>query len=167
MPKKKRKAKGTDIKPTTAAELARRLGVRANSLGVHIRSGLGPPIGDVEAWVEFLAIHGRQGTMPEDARKDMAETRRRLVEAQALKIERENKVADGLLVPVDEVEQGLKEVMAEMFSTLERIWCSEMPPLLSGLNEVEIRGKCQKEIDEMKARIRERFDELSRRTNKE
>lgn len=141
--------------------LAATLGISLKALQFHIQSGLGPPLHDVPAWLEFLASVGRQGSAPPDIRRETADARRRLVEAQAKKVERENLEASRLLVPVADIEDGLKAIMSEVFVVLERVFCSELPPLLAGLDEVGVRTKCRKEIEEMKASLKTRFNEMA------
>lgn len=60
-----------------------------------------------------------------------------------------------------DVEQGLGEALAELFGTIERVFCSELPPALVGLDEMEVRARCKSEITAAKERLRERFGELA------
>lgn len=157
--KKRKPAAATELDKQKA--LAKTLGVKLRALQVHVNSGEGPPLDDVPAWLEFLASVGRQGTAPPDIRRETADARRRLVEAQAKKVERENLEATGKLVPVEDIESGLRSVMAEVFVVLERVFCSELPPVLVGLDEVAVREKCRREIDEAKGVLKARFDAMA------
>lgn len=68
----------------------------------------------------------------------------------------------GYLADKREVVQGLKAGQAEVFAMLERIFCAELPPALVGLREIELRDKCQSEIEKVKAALRKRFEEMAK-----
>lgn len=60
----------------------------------------------------------------------------------------------------DEVSAGIKAGVAILFSDLERIFASELPPVLKGLDELSIRAKVLSEIETMKASLRHKFADM-------
>lgn len=70
--------------------------------------------------------------------------------------------AQGYMADKREVIQGLKAGQAEVFAMLERMFCSELPPSLVGLREIELRDKCRNEIEKVKAALRKRFEEMAK-----
>ncbi len=57
----------------------------------------------------------------------------------------------------DEVKAGLQTGMAEVFSILERLFCSELPPRVLGLRELQVREICRAAIEECKVALRDSF----------
>lgn len=63
----------------------------------------------------------------------------------------------------DEVAHGIKAGVAILFADLERIFASELPPVLKGLDELSIRGKVLEEIETMKASLRQKFEDMEKK----
>lgn len=63
----------------------------------------------------------------------------------------------GLMVDRTNVTEGLKAGMAEFFATVERVFCSELPPELVGMRELAVRERCRMEINAVKEQARQRF----------
>lgn len=64
----------------------------------------------------------------------------------------------GVLVSKDDVCRDVVAGMAEVYQTLDRVFCNELPPTLVGLAEMAIRHKCQGEIEQMKESLWKKFD---------
>lgn len=62
---------------------------------------------------------------------------------------------------IGEVKDGANRAMSIVFSQLDRIFCSELPPALKGLTEIEIRNRSQKEILALQELLRAEFRKLS------
>lgn len=67
----------------------------------------------------------------------------------------------GVLVSKDDVRRDIVAGMAEVYQTLDRVFCNELPPTLIGLDEMQIRNRVKKEIDQMKIQLRQRFAEMT------
>lgn len=146
----------------TRRKLASILGVKYHTLSWHIRNSDTPDLADIEGWKAFLAERGRAGTSPVALRESAAEAKTRLLKAQADRVERENQEAASQLVPIEAVRQGAQIIMGELFSNLERLLFVELPPVLAGLRELEIRDRNRKELEALKDILRIRFDEAAK-----
>lgn len=80
-----------------------------------------------------------------------------LKRAQALREEMRLDADAGRMVDRQEVEQGLRSCLAEFFGAFERTFCSELPPILQGLDARSIASKSKTELEALKTRLRERF----------
>lgn len=65
------------------------------------------------------------------------------------------------VVSKDEVRRDTVAATSELYQTLDRIFCNELPPTLIGLDEMQIRNRVKKEIDQMKLQLRQRFAEMT------
>ena len=65
------------------------------------------------------------------------------------------------LIGKEEVRSSMAAGVSELYSTLERVFCNELPPALIGLSEIEIRNRCMSEINQMKEAVRKRFQSLA------
>src|SRR4051812_5918967 len=78
------KTKTTKTKSkATLSQTAKRLGVSRQLLSAHRKKSDAPPLGDVAAWEEFLALHGREGSAQPELRKKIAEQRLKLLTSMA------------------------------------------------------------------------------------
>lgn len=59
-----------------------------------------------------------------------------------------------LALDADETETAVKSAVALLFSELERLFVTELPPALKGLDERAIRARCRLQIGAMKAEVR-------------
>lgn len=69
------------------------------------------------------------------------------------------------LVSKEDVRAGTQQALAELFGTLERVLCNEMPPTLVGMRELEVRKRVKAELDSCKDQLRKRFAELEASTS--
>ena len=148
--------------PQTRKELADALGVKVTNIGYHIRAGDHPPINDVEAWKNLLAVKRRNKGGSPDVLSDLAQARHRLTIAQALRAEREERHAAGEIIDLAEARAACRTLMADLFATLDRIFCVELPPSIAGMNELDMRAKCRIEIEALKKTLREQYAALAR-----
>jgi hypothetical protein len=68
---------------------------------------------------------------------------------------------DEALISKEEVRTGMAAGVNELYSTLDRVFCNELPPTLMGLSEIEIRNRCKMEINQMKDSVRKRFESFA------
>lgn len=73
----------------------------------------------------------------------------------------------GELVSLSDVKQGAEAAMSELFGTLDRIFCSELPPDLVGSNEIQMRDKFRKELDAVKVEVKAKLYALAEAQPKE
>lgn len=145
-------------KPTQKA-LARRLKISPQLVSYHVKAGCPVPLNDVDGWRDYLAEVGREGSLPEDIREAIGKARARLLEAQAIRAERENKVAAGEMMLTADAERQAAEAMALTFSELERL-CRECPPSFEGLPAIEIYKRFTAQIEKIRATLREKFESI-------
>ena len=63
----------------------------------------------------------------------------------------------GALASKSEVRSDLIAAMAELYGSLDRVFCNQLPPAFVGLVELDIRKRCKAEIEAMKESMRTRF----------
>ena len=141
--------------PDPVKALAATLGMQRKSLLVHVRKPDVPELKDVDGWRQYLAAIGRQGSAPPDLRRVQAAARARLAVAQAVRVETSTKVAAGELVDRDAVRNGIGRALAAHFSTLEAVMCSELPPVLVGLDERQLRERLRRAVEAFKSKLRD------------
>lgn len=141
----------------TVAELARQLGITRQALEHHLKNPEHPAMDDLPAWTTFLAAVGRERTVPQDMKRALAIERHRLLQAQASRAEAKNAEDSGRLIDRGLVTSELQACAGELFGTLERILCGELPPVLVGLDEIEIRLKIRETLDGAKEVARQRL----------
>ena len=66
----------------------------------------------------------------------------------------------GTLAPKAEVRSDLIAAMAELYGSLDRVFCNQLPPAFVGLVEIDIRKRCKAEIEAMKESMRSRFSKF-------
>jgi hypothetical protein len=166
MPKrvKKQKPKRKPAKkPESKAGLAKKLGITPQALNWHLKNSHGTPaVGDVKAWIEFLAQNGREGSAPEDVRRKIADKRYEILEQDLIDARRRNDEAAGRMLDAGAVASAIRDAVATMFAELDRIFLTEQPPAVKGLDEVKIRQKNTQYIAELKAVVIEKFDKASK-----
>jgi hypothetical protein len=59
-----------------------------------------------------------------------------------------------------ETSEGIKASMAMLFGELDRVFCSELPPAVKGLEELAIRARSQQAIAKLKKMFEGRIEEL-------
>jgi hypothetical protein len=74
-----------------------------------------------------------------------------------------------LALDADETETAVKSATALLFAELDRLFITELPPALKGLDERAIRARCRGVIGELKTQVRAKVDhfiieELSEQT---
>ncbi len=144
----------------TQAQLAAILGISRQLLYEHIQSGNAPPIGDVTAWVEYMAARGNVATSPPDMRRKIADQRLRILTETAERLARENQVGRKELISLPEAERLAAEAERFYWAEIDRM-VREMPPALCGLSAGQIHGKLSAFVDEMKKRSRAMFAAVS------
>lgn len=68
---------------------------------------------------------------------------------------------EGSVMATDEVREGIQRGVGLMFGELDRVFCSELPPALKGLDELAIRTRCQGEIERIKETLRDKFNTVT------
>jgi hypothetical protein len=62
----------------------------------------------------------------------------------------------------DDVQAGCDEGMSELFSAMDRKFLNELPPSLVGCDEIQIRDKAKKQIDEVKREFESRIQQITK-----
>jgi transcriptional regulator with XRE-family HTH domain len=140
-------------RPPEKIELAEALGVDPRTLrNWEKRDGfpVGGTLDEIKAWRDMHGL-GRKG------KADLAAVKLEIANQQLLKITRENEVADGRMVTIDELTETAQKVTAVWQTKLRGIIETEMPPKLLGLNIAEMRSELRRCVDvlceEVKAEI--------------
>src|ERR1035437_4082370 len=144
------------------AEAARVTGISRTSLTAYKRDGCQAfksngrvNLAELDAWAE---VHGKKSARDTDAIK--AE-RLRILRATALRLERENLLADGMFVEKAAVKRGLAQAAAELFDTMEQVFLNEMPPILKGCDEMMIATELRRAINTFRERLKARYAALA------
>jgi hypothetical protein len=127
----------TEPTKQTQSGLAAALGVSRQLISCHVKAGGAPPLEDVAGWSAHLAAKGRTGSLPPDLRRAIGEQRLEILKAQKMRLERENAVAAGLLMPVAAAQRQAGFACGFFFEELQRAE-RELPPALAGLSAVEV-----------------------------
>ena len=142
-------------KKPNKAEFAREIGITPQNLNYHIKTGNAPPVGDVDAWITFLAEQGRDATLPKKLREAIANERLKLLKESVRKATTENEEKRGELIAFSSVEKCLRGLVGELFfGELERL-ANEFPASLKGQDEVAIKVECTKQIEKIKDSLRD------------
>jgi hypothetical protein len=105
------------------------------------------------------AAPGEQGTL--ELEPATALTARAELDVWKARRERMRCLADeGRLIDRDEVRACMAAGMAEFFAMGARLFGSELPPKLAGLDELEIRSKVMATMEELKDTFRQRMEQL-------
>lgn len=86
---------------------------------------------------------------------------RELKKQQAIAAKRVNLERDRVLANVDEINEANQRALSILFGALDRIFCSELPPMLKDLDPLAIKGRCEKEITRLKQELHEKFIRLA------
>jgi len=108
--------------------------------------------GEVVAWL------GTRGL--DDADIDWS---RELKKQQAIAAKRQNLERDHVLGNVEEINESITRAMSALFGALDRIFCSELPPALKGLDELAMKARCELDINRLKTQAAETFGKLMQR----
>lgn len=73
----------------------------------------------------------------------------------------------GEVVDRKEHQEALTSGMAALFGELIRVFCTELPPALKGLSELEIQRRCDLEIQRLRATLRQKFAEMGEKAETE
>ena len=96
---------------------------------------------------------------------EYSEARTRVSRAMAERIEHENRVRAGEMLPASEIQRGVMAAVAGVFAELDRVFVNELPPVLLGLpTPLEISQHCKRAIGELKDRLRTLFAEIGKST---
>ncbi|MDK3074098.1 hypothetical protein QO034_13330 [Sedimentitalea sp. JM2-8] len=82
-------------------------------------------------WLSTHRGNKQSGSKPKAGAADRNQAEARLKEAQAIKAERENEVAEGLLVPIEETVEGWQEILMRVRSRLLKM-PTALAPLVAG-----------------------------------
>jgi hypothetical protein len=144
----------TKTAKVTQSELARQLGITRQLVAHHVKSGKAPELDDIDAWMEYLAANGREGSMPPELRKKVATARLRLINAQTDRVQMENREKRREMIEFAFVDKFLKHLTGGIFfSELSRM-LSEFPTSLKGKTEVEIEAECAKQEEMIQNAVR-------------
>ncbi len=124
-------------------QLAKALGISKQLMSLHLKNPEAPKaLDDIDGWTKFLAVHGREGSAPPDLRRAISQKRLELISQQVAKAERENKEAFKHLERSEDVAKCQKLAVTTFSAEVQRM-VRDLPSVLVGLTEVEIRQKLQ------------------------
>ena len=134
----------------TKKQFAAAIGISPQNLNHHLKSDKAPPLGDVDAWITFLAGQGRDGNLPRKLREEIAKARLKLIHQQVAKAKMENDVARRELIPFATVNDFIRHITANLFfGELSRLAC-EFPATLKGKDEISINAEVETQIARVK-----------------
>ena len=143
------------------AEAARITKISRTTLAAYKRDGCGAfkangqvNLVELDVWTE---TNGKRTAKDSE---EMRVERLRILRATACRLERENSERDGKVVNRDAISQTAREIMSVLFSELDRIFLTELPPALKGLDEVGIRARAEYVIEQLKDSLREKFEAI-------
>jgi len=122
------------------------LGTRLAAAGHAVTRGATFHTRDIVA-----AIHG-----------DHVKMRLRLLTARTLEIEANNARRAGLVVERDAVQSTNNEVVAMIGAELDRLFLTELPPALKGLDEQSIKERCKEAIASFWSAVRRKLEQMYR-----
>ena len=138
----------TKLKPKNLEAIADDYGVTART--VRTWRAKGAPLEDAAKLEEWLALNNQKTPIPPELRERMTNARIRLVEANAERVERENKVRSNELIPKADVTDFHSHLVGTIFfGELDRL-ASEFPASLKGKSELEIHAECQQQRDRIR-----------------
>jgi len=132
-------------------------------LGHHAKEPDAPALDDVPGWLAFLAAKGRSGSAPPELRRKIAEARLAILRAQQTKIERQNQIEAGKMMPTADACRYAGEACAFFFSELER-WAREFPPGMAGGDSVSIAKKLTAAVESLRVAAQSKFDAVGGKT---
>ena len=130
----------------TQKALAGLLGISQQTISKHVRSGKAPPLEDIAAWEEFLAVNGRTGAVPPELQNQITTERHRILKATADKLEDERARRRGSVYDAATVDNFLRDLIGDVFADLRRVFQTELPPVLKGLDESAIAERAVAEL---------------------
>ena len=143
------------VPPHTQASLARALCVSRQTVAAQVKRGGSPPLNDLAAWTEHLAIHGRTGSLPDDLRRAIGKERLGILKETRSRLARDNALAAGRVIDAEAVAKFHGRLMGFLFSELDRTFASELPPALAGLDAVAVSVRARRGISALKGSLRE------------
>lgn len=125
--------------------IAERLGIGIQTLRLWEKKDDFPGLDNFDAIVAWRDVHGlgRRGN------RDLAEVKLEIAAQQLLKITRENEVASGKLMTVDELVDVATRATAIWQTRMRTILETETPPRISGMPIAEMRAEIRKIVDEL------------------
>jgi hypothetical protein len=152
--------------PQKVADLARALGVKRQTLEVHVKKTGAPPLDDVDGWRTHLAAFGREGSAPPDWRNKIAEERCGLIREMRLKAHRENQIKSGEVIEFKVVQHFLNDLVGNFFfgemDRAQNTW----PSSLKGRSELEIFQTLKDECNRIKTGLKDRLSLMEREGEK-
>jgi hypothetical protein len=145
-------------KKQTKSGLAKMLGVSRQLIGRHADKPDAPALDDLAGWTEYLAAMGREGSMPKEFRKDIAEQRIRLLRAQSERLELENAETRKEFIPRTDARHFMRVLVTDlMFGELQRL-CDEWPVKLRGKTTEQIDAECAAQLDKVRDSLTSRLE---------
>jgi hypothetical protein len=130
------KSKQKSTTKITQSSLASILGISRQALAVHMKSSDHPRLDDLSGWQLLLAQKGRIGTAPPELRAEIARERLAILKETKERLARENRIANGELMPVAKAKEQAAFACGYFFADLERME-RELPPRLAGATAVD------------------------------
>lgn len=144
----------------TQSKLAEIVGVSRQLVAFHVKTGKAPKLDDIDGWLEHLAAVGKDGSLPPELRKKIAQQRYRLLKANADKAEMEHMLRRKEAVEFEFVEQFIGHMVDVFFAEIERMR-HEFPVALKGRTEVEISKVVGERFDRLAEDCRRAMDKFT------
>lgn len=155
------KSKPLKNAPKTHSELAKALGVTRQLITAAASKPDAPKVSDVAGWREYIAAHGRTGSLPPDLRRKIAEKKLAILDQQEIAARRENQIKAGEMMLTADAERQACEAMSLTFAELERR-DRELPPSLAGLDAVSIFKRMRADTEQIRKTLKEKFEEVGK-----
>ena len=127
-------------------ELSKRLGYSRRAIYNWREMPDAPPEPDPIQWQAFIESHG----LGQKETKSLTELKAEVEGERLRKLRRENEVAEGQIVQVDDMVDFLRGLGAKWDMMLTQKIEVEFPPKLLGLSIAEIRAECRRAHDEIR-----------------
>jgi len=154
-------------KTLTQSKLAAILGTTRQNIAHHVKAGKAPKdLADIDAWQSYLAVVGRDGTVPKELRESMAKEKLGILRAIRHDKERANKIKDGEVFDAANVTRFVTDLVHNcFFGELDRL-AHEFPSTLKGKDEVAIHEEILRETESVKRTLRNKLDAFAAATPK-
>jgi len=93
---------------------------------------------------------------------DMRQAKLAVLTQTERRLKLQNDQRAGLVIDRATVADGIAKGVATMFSELDRVFTSELPPQLEALKAPAIAAKCREAIERLKATLRTEFEKLTK-----
>jgi hypothetical protein len=133
-------------KPITWIELAKRLGFSRSAIYLWREMPDAPTEPDLVQWQAFIEQHG----LGKNSTKSLTELKGEVEAEKLRKLKRENEIAEGRTISIDDVTGYLTELAAKLDLLITQKVETDLPVLCLGQPIADIRAQCRRKHDEIR-----------------